>query len=93
MSNYRQPNGDDYPHASKKHVEDPITLFDASRYDGDGYTVECILKTIVLVDGNCLSKNHKLDDFSKATLYPAEHSILQDSNVHIQSYNYTPAKW
>jgi HEPN domain-containing protein len=72
MSNYRQPTGDDYPDASRKHVEDSKKLLDANRYDGAGYlagyAVECILKTIVLVEGSQPSQNHRLNDLSRAAL-------------------------
>jgi hypothetical protein len=54
MSNFRQPNGDDYPDAARKHLDDAGVLLDAGRYDGAGYhagyVVECALKTLLLAD-------------------------------------------
>ena len=55
MSGLAQPNGDDYPEAASKHLEDASRLLDARRYDGAayhaGYVVECALKTIVQLEG------------------------------------------
>lgn len=55
MSNFRQNNGDDYPEAAKKHLDDAQALLTAGRYDGAGYhagyVVECALKTLLQADG------------------------------------------
>lgn len=54
MSNMRQPSGEDYPDAARKHITDARALMNRRRYDGAaylaGYVVECILKTIIQVD-------------------------------------------
>ena len=51
MSRLRQGNGDDYPDAAGKHMEDSNVLIAGSRYDGGaylaGYVVECSLKTLI----------------------------------------------
>ena len=55
MSNLRQRNGDDYPEAAYKHLLDAQALLNVGRYDGAGYhagyVVECVLKTLLQVDG------------------------------------------
>ncbi len=55
MSNLRQPNGDDYPEAARKHVDDAQALLEAARYDvagyHAGYVVECALKTLLQIGG------------------------------------------
>ena len=49
MSTLRKPNGDDYPEAPLKHLQDADMLFKSRRFDGaaylSGYVVECALKT------------------------------------------------
>ena len=51
MSRLGQRNGDDYPDAARKHLEDAKVLLAGSRPDGAaylaGYVVECALKTVV----------------------------------------------
>lgn len=63
MSNLRQKNGDDYPEAARKHLDDAEVLLNAGRYDGSGYhagyVVECALKTLIQIDGTVL-KHHDL---------------------------------
>lgn len=50
MSKLAQPNGDDYPEAASKHLQDAAALLTAGRSDGaayhSGYVVECSLKSI-----------------------------------------------
>jgi len=54
MSNFRQPNGDDYPEATAKHLADAEALLSANRCDGAGYhagyVIECALKTLLQAD-------------------------------------------
>ena len=54
MSRLRQGNGDDYPDAAGKHMEDSNVLIAGSRYDGGaylaGYVVECSLKTLIQLE-------------------------------------------
>lgn len=54
MSNLRQCNGDDHPIAARKHLQDALILHSNARYDGAGYlagyVVECVLKTLLLVE-------------------------------------------
>lgn len=51
MSNFCQSNGDDYPEAARKHLDDAQALLNAARYDGAGYhvgyVIECALKTLL----------------------------------------------
>ncbi|MRG94456.1 hypothetical protein [Polyangium spumosum] len=53
MSNLASSNGDDYPAAAAKHLEDARTLLDAQRHDGAaylaGYVVECSLRSVVMI--------------------------------------------
>ena len=46
MSSLLQQNGDDYPEAAGKHIEDADLLLQAQRFDGagylTGYVVECL---------------------------------------------------
>jgi hypothetical protein len=50
MSKLVQPNGDDYPEAAGKHLQDAAALLAAARPDGaaylSGYVLECSLKSI-----------------------------------------------
>ena len=54
MSALRQGNGDDYPDAAGKHLEDSRVLMAGSRHDGAaylaGYVVECVLKTLIQLE-------------------------------------------
>ncbi|MBI4602615.1 MAG: HEPN domain-containing protein [Planctomycetes bacterium] len=54
MSRLLQPNGDDYPEAAKKHLDDGEVLLANGRSDGAGYhagyVVECVLKTVIVVE-------------------------------------------
>jgi len=74
MSNLRQTNGDDYPEAAEKNMQDAMELLKASRYDGAGYiagySVECVLKTIVQVEGGTAVtvRGHNLNDLSRQAL-------------------------
>lgn len=49
MSRLKQANGDDYPEAALKHLQDADALVRGRRFDGAaylaGYVVECALKT------------------------------------------------
>ena len=54
MSYLRQGNGDDYPDAAVKHMQDSGVLLAGGRYDGAaylaGYVVECALKTLIQLE-------------------------------------------
>lgn len=67
MSNFRQNNGDDYPEAARKNLDDAQALLAASRYDGAGYhagyVVECALKTLLQAD-NAPGWGHNLGQLS-----------------------------
>lgn len=68
MSNFFQPNGDDYPEAAYKHLGDAQALLNAARYDGAGYhagyVVECALKTLLQADG-ASTRGHDLGALSR----------------------------
>jgi len=67
MSNLRQPNGDDYPEAARKHLDDAQALLETARYDGSGYhagyVVECALKTLLQI-GSAPRWGHDLSAIS-----------------------------
>ena len=67
MSRLRQGNGDDYPDAARKHLEDAKVLLAGSRPDGAaylaGYVVECALKTVVQLATGRSSHRHDLTGF------------------------------
>ena len=70
MSNLCQPNGDDYPEAARKHLDDARALLNAGRYDGAGYhagyVIECALKTLLLVGhGRRQLRGHDLGALSQ----------------------------
>lgn len=51
VSSIRQDNGDDFPEAAQRHLDDIQALCDARRFDGaaylSGYAIECSLKAVV----------------------------------------------
>ena len=59
MSHLRQSNGDDYPEAAVKHMQDSGVLLAGGRYDGAaylaGYVVECALKTLIQLEAGRVS--------------------------------------
>ena len=65
MSTLKQSNGDDYPEAALKHLQDAEALLKGRRFDGaaylSGYVVECALKTLIQVEsGRPVRHSHKL---------------------------------
>lgn len=64
MSHLRQVNGDDYPEAARKHMEDSNVLMTENRYDGTaylaGYVVECTLKTMIQLETGRAEHRHDL---------------------------------
>jgi hypothetical protein len=74
MSSYKLPNGDDYPSAAQKNLNDATALSIQSRHDGSaylaGYAVECALKTVLIIE-DVLPKDilhHRLNDLSQKVL-------------------------
>lgn len=59
---------DDYPAAAGKHVEDAGVLLRNRRFDGAGYlagyAVECVLKTLIEVEGRHVRWTHDLNRLS-----------------------------
>ena len=64
MSRLKRDNGDDYPDAAGKHLEDSRVLLAGSRHDGAaylaGYVVECALKTLVQLEAGGPPHRHDL---------------------------------
>ena len=64
MSNPRRSNGDDYPAAALKHLQDAEVLLKGRRFDGaaylSGYVVECALKTLIQVESGEARHSHGL---------------------------------
>ena len=64
MSRLRQSNGDDYPAAAMKHMQDSGALLAGGRYDGAaylaGYVVECALKTLIQMEAGQVRHHHDL---------------------------------
>ena len=64
MSNPRQSNGDDYPAAALKHLQDADVLLKGRRFDGAaylaGYVVECALKALIQVESGKARRSHEL---------------------------------
>ena len=64
MSRLRQSNGDDYPEAARKHLDDAVALLAAGRTDGSaylaGYVVECALKTLLQIENGRADHIHGL---------------------------------
>ena len=69
MSKLRQPNGDDYPAAARKHLKDSAALLAQGRPDGaaylSGYVVECALKTLLQLEQGSAPWTHALGDLAK----------------------------
>ena len=72
MSRLGQPNGDDYPDAANKHLEDARVLHAGNRYDGaaylSGYVIECSMKSMILLEGRMPERVHILSDLSADAL-------------------------
>jgi hypothetical protein len=68
VSQLRQSNGDDYPDAARKHMEDATVLLTGGRPDGaayiSGYVVECAMKTLIQLETNAPTFSHRLGDLS-----------------------------
>lgn len=64
MTRLRQSNGDDFPAAAQRHLEDAGVLQAADRPDGAaylaGYVVECAMKTMIQVETGWAARSHDL---------------------------------
>lgn len=64
MSRLQQANGDDYPDAAGKHMQDSGLLLTGGRHDGAaylaGYVVECALKTLLQLESGQVRFSHDL---------------------------------
>ena len=69
MSLLKQRNGDDYPAAALKHLQDADVLIKGRRFDGAaylaGYVVECVLKTLIQVETGRADHSHDLNVLRK----------------------------
>ena len=58
MGGLRQANGDDYPEAAGRHLQDANALLAGERHDGAaylaGYVVECAMKTLIQLETGTL---------------------------------------
>ena len=103
MSSLRLSNGDDYPDASKKHIEDSEVLFIAARYDGAGYlagyAIECILKAIILVEKGNSVRHHDLNKISTnlkfilATPSSKTAKYIKNPNITKMKYGKSVSEW
>ena len=68
MSKLLQSNGDDYPEAARKHLDDTSVLFQHSRPDGasylSGYVVECCLKALIQHETGMAPRIHDLKNLA-----------------------------
>ncbi len=64
VSRLRQGNGDDYPEAAGRHVDDSKALLARRRFAGAaylaGYVVECTLKTLIQLETGQARHGHDL---------------------------------
>ena len=69
MSSLRLPNGDDYPDAAGKHMQDSGVLLAGGCHDGAaylaGYVVECALKTLIQLDAGQVRHSHDLSGLDR----------------------------
>jgi len=60
--------GDNYPKAAEKHLDDARVLLTRGRFDGAGYlagySVECVLKTLIEVEHKGVPQIHDLSKLS-----------------------------
>ncbi len=89
ISKLLQPEGDDYPEAAQKNLEDSRALMQSQRYDAAGYhagyVMECILKTCIQLT-QPPRKIHILNDLSQKAIQLA-------SLPHNQTARYVPSNW
>jgi hypothetical protein len=72
MSSLASPGGDDHPEAAGKHLADATVLQQEGRSDGAtylaGYVVECVMKTLLLLEAGSQPGGHDLNALSQAAL-------------------------
>jgi hypothetical protein len=103
MSNFSKASGEDYPDAARKNFIDSKSLMNRRRYDGaaylSGYVIECIFKTLMLVDGGVPRFIHDLNQLSteaqRLFLLPASRTSRYFSSFPLStiSYNNPPLGW
>ena len=85
MSGLKQHNGDDYPEAAGKHLQDAVALLLAGRPDGSGYlagyVVECALKTLLQIETGRADHIHGL-----AALHRQVAALAVQANVTTGRY-------
>ena len=89
MSRLQQPNGDDYPEAALKHLQDADALVRGRRFDGAaylaGYVVECALKTLIQVESGEARHGHKLTNLLDVLDELAVHAKTRTGRLYISA--------
>lgn len=87
MSTLRQENGDDYPEAALKHLQDADALIRSRRFDGSaylaGYVVECALKTLLLMESGQARHGHELTNLLNALDVLAVHAKTRTGRLYV----------
>lgn len=72
MATLALPTDDDFPAAAAKHLQDALLLLREDRYDNAGYlagyVVECVTKTLILLEQGTTAWGHRLDELSRKAL-------------------------
>ena len=87
MSRLKRPNGDDYPEAARKHLQDADVLFRGRRFDSAaylaGYVVECALKTLIQVESGQARRSHELADLRDEMQVLAVHAKTRAGRLYV----------
>lgn len=89
MSRLQQPNGDDYPEAALKHLQDADALVRSRRFDGAaylaGYVVECALKALIQVESGQARHGHELTNLLDVLDELAVHAKTRTGRLYISA--------
>ena len=89
MSRPRQSNGDDYPEAALKHLQDAAALVRGRRFDGAaylaGYVVECALKTLIQVESGEARHSHRLMSLHDELNILAVHAKTRTGRLYVSA--------
>ena len=89
MSRLKQANGDDYPEAALKHLQDADALVGRQRFDGAaylaGYVVECALKTLIQVESGEPRHSHRLMSLHDELNVLAVHAKTRTGRLYISA--------
>lgn len=87
MSRLKRPNGDDYPEAALKHLQDADALVRGRRFDGAaylaGYVVECALKTLIQVESGQARHGHELTNLLHVLDVLAVHATTRAGRLYV----------